>query len=588
MARDAVFRLAVRGMSRKGGERAVARTLEAAEARELAVDVRHGEVRFALPDGGSLAGVRSAVRAAGYTPGEAARRTADAGERPASPEVDGGVRPANEGDGSVPANVDGPPALRPESRRVRPPKRDPDAFDLVLVGSGAAAFAAGIEAVRRGARVAMVERGVVGGTCVNVGCIPSKLLLRAGTVRDRAQHPPYDGLGTSAGAVDLPRLIAAKDALVAELRRDKYERLIDHYGFTLLRGEGRFRDAATLEVDGRPVRGRAYVVATGRRPAVPEIPGLAAVDFLTGETLLSLRHPPEHLIVIGSGMIALELGLTVRLLGSRVTVLGRGTRLLPTEEPEASAALLRALEQKGIAFLLGARIGRVEEAAGRTRVLGEKDGQPFAVEGDALLVATGRRPNTEALSLERAGVAVGSRGEIVVDARLRTSAPHIYAAGDVTGLPPFVYVAAHAGAVAAENALGGERTAALEAVPRVLFTSPALARVGLTEAEARRMGRAVRTATLDLGQVPRAIVGRETDGVFKLVVDAPTGRLLGASVVAEDAGEVIAAATLAVRAGLTVRDLRETLFPYLTMAEGLKLAALAFDVDVRRLSCCAG
>ena len=482
--------------------------------------------------------------------------------------------------------------------------RGADEYDLGIVGSGAAAFAAAIEASQRGARVAMVERGVVGGTCVNVGCVPSKTLLRAAEVHFRARHHPFAGLQTQAGPVDMGLLVGQKNELVARLRREKYERLVDEYGFDLIRGEGRFVDAHTLEVvepgDGsaaparaaaptRTLRARAWIVATGASPAVPDIPGLEAVDYLTSTTALELRRVPEHLAVIGAGYIALELGQLFRHLGSRVTLMQRSPRLLKGYDPEIAAAVHQMLDEQGIEVLTGVRYVRVEGSPGGARVVLEVAGARRVVEADALLVATGRQPNTRSLRLDRAGVELGPRGEIRVDDRLQTTAPSIYAAGDVTLGPQFVYVAAYEGALAAVNALGaGDRRVDLGVVPRVTFTTPSIASVGMTEEQARAAGHAVRTSVLPLEAVPRALANRETRGVIKLVADGGSGRLLGAHVVADQAGEVIYAATLAVKAGLTIQDLRETLAPYLTMAEGLKLAALAFDVDVSRLSCCAG
>jgi mercuric reductase len=461
-------------------------------------------------------------------------------------------------------------------------------YDLAIVGSGGAAFAAAIRATELGARVAMIERGTLGGTCVNIGCVPSKTLLRAGELYHLAGQQPFAGLATRAEGVDLAALVAQKDALIAELRREKYEALIAAYGWDLLRGEARFRDARTLEVDGAAIRAARVLLATGAAPAVPPIPGLASVDYLTSTSALALTRRPDHLLVIGSGYVALELGQLFCHLGSQVTLMQRNPRLLPAFEPEVAAAAHAALVATGLRFLTGVRYERVERGADGIRVHLTRDGRPQVVAGDALLVAAGRAPQTAALALERAGVAVDARGAVRVDEHLRTTNPRVFAAGDVTLGPQFVYVAAYEGALAATNALtNAPQPRDLRVVPAVTFTSPAIATVGLTAAQAEAAGYAVKTALLPAAAVPRARVNHDPRGVFKLVADAATDRLLGAHVVADNAGEVIYAGVLAVKFGLRVADLVDTLAPYLTMSEGLKLAAQAFTRDVAKLSCCA-
>jgi mercuric reductase len=461
-------------------------------------------------------------------------------------------------------------------------------YDLAIVGSGGGAMAAAIAARDMGARVVMVERGTVGGTCVNIGCIPSKTLLRGSELYHQAGHHPFAGLGTSAGAVDMGAFVGQKDELVGRLRQEKYLDLVENYGWELVRGEARFEDGRTLRVGQRTIRAAKVVLATGGRPAVPPIPGLADVDYLTSTSALALTRLPEHLVVIGSGYVALELGSVFRRLGSRVTLLQRSRRVLNEYDPEVADAARAAFEEDGLAFLPGVQYDRVERTATGVAVRVTVDGQPRTVEGGALLVAAGRTPNTEALALDRAGIQLGERGEIAIDQFGRTSNRDVYAAGDVTLGPQFVYVAAYEGALAADNALRGNgRRIDLRLVPGVTFTNPAIATVGLTEEQARAAGHEVKTAILPAHAVPRALVNRDTRGVVKLVADATSDRLLGAHVVAENAGDVIYAAVLALRFKATVADLVDTFAPYLTMAEGLKLAAQAFGRDLAKLSCCA-
>ncbi|ANB61535.1 mercury(II) reductase [Anoxybacteroides amylolyticum] len=462
-------------------------------------------------------------------------------------------------------------------------------YDYIIIGSGAAAFASAIEARKYGANVAMIERGTVGGTCVNVGCVPSKTLLRAGEINYLVKNHPFAGLHMSIGAVDLAALIDQKNELVHDLRQAKYVNLIDEYGFTFIQGEAAFVDETTVEVNGGKLSADRFLIATGASPAIPNIPGLADVDYVTSTTLLERKEVPKRLAVIGSGYIGMELGQLFHHLGSEVTLMQRSPRLLKTYDREISEAVTQALINQGIRLLTGVSFERVEQDGNIKKIYIEIDGEKQVVEADELLIATGRTPNTATLRLEAAGVKTGSRGEIVVNDYLQTTNPRIYAAGDVTLGPQFVYVAAYEGAIAAANAIGGQnKKVHLESVPAVTFTSPAIATVGLTEQQAKESGYEVKTSVLPLESVPRAIVNRETTGVFKLVADAKTGKLLGAHVVTEHAGEVIYAATLAVKFRLTINDLRETLAPYLTMAEGLKLAALTFDQDVGKLSCCAG
>jgi mercuric reductase len=563
------LRMAVEGMTCTDCERHVERALQEAGATGVDVDFRRGDATFTVRGTPDEAALTAAVAATGYRPGavdpqRSAATVATTTYRPGAvePVAAGrrGTRPAGGGDGHR--------------------------YDLAIVGSGGGAFAAAITAVERGARVVMIERGTLGGTCVNVGCVPSKTQLRAGERFWHAGHQPFLGIRTRAEAVDLPALIGQKDDLVRGLRREKYADLIDEYGWELVRGEAAFSDPGTLRVGDRAIRADGLVLATGARPAVPPIDGLHQIDYLTSTSLLDLQRLPEHLLVVGAGYVGLELGQLFRHLGSRVTVMQRGERLLRESDPEISEAVHGFLTGEGIDAITGATFLRAEQAGGRRRLLIRVQGEERWVEGDALLVATERTPNTEALNLAAAGVAVGHWGEIVIDDRLRTSNPRVFAAGDVTLGPQYVYVAAHEGAVAAENALGGSRMVDLRAVPGVTFTTPAIATVGLTEEAARQAGRTPKASTLPLHAVPRALVNRDERGVFKVVADAQTDEVLGVHVVAENAGDVIYAGVLAVKFHLTVRDLTETFAPYLTMSEGLKLAAQTFGRDIAKLSCC--
>jgi mercuric reductase len=462
-------------------------------------------------------------------------------------------------------------------------------YDLLIIGSGGAAFSAAIKSAEYGARVGMIERGTVGGTCVNIGCVPSKTLLRAGEINHLAKANQFKGLQTYAGEVDLATLVNQKDELVSELRNQKYIDLIDEYGFDLIKGEAKFVDENTVEVNGQKLSAKRFLIATGSSPYIPTISGLEEVDYLTSTTLLELKTVPKRLTVIGSGYIGWELGQLFHNFGSEVTLIQRSERILKGYEPEISEVAEKALSEQGINFIKGTAINRVEQKGEIKTVYVTVDGKQKVIESEQLLIAVGRQPNTEELNLNAAGVSVGPHNEIKINEYAQTSNKNIYAAGDVTLSPQFVYVAAYEGKTVAENAIGGQnRKLNLEVVPSVIFTYPSIATVGLTEEHAKEKGYEVKTSVLPLDSVPRAIVNRETTGVIKLVVEAKSLKILGVHIVAENAGDVIYAATLAVKFGLSVEDLTESLAPYLTMSEGIKLAALSIDKDISKLSCCAG
>jgi len=457
-----------------------------------------------------------------------------------------------------------------------------DTFDLAVIGSGGAAMSAGIAARQRGASVVLVERGTVGGTCVNIGCVPSKTLLAAASARHGALHNPFPGAPTSAGSVDLAALVAQKDELTAQLRRAKYVDVADAYGFEIRHGDARFADAATLLVDGEPLRARAYVVATGAEPARPNVRGLDGISYLTSTTAMELDEVPESLVVIGGGYVGMEQAQLFAHLGATVTVVGR---LSPGAEPELRDVMRQVFVDDGITV--------VEEHASAVDQAGDHvvvtTSSGATVRGTDMLVATGRSPRTADLDLSVAGALCDERGFLVVDHAQRSTNPRIFGAGDVTGAPQFVYVAAAAGRVAALNALDADDQPAsvdYTGLPSVIFTRPQLASAGLTEAEALAAGYNCDSRVLGLYDVPRALANHDTRGAVKVVADADTGRVLGVHAVADGAGEMMLAATYAIRSGMTVDDLAATWAPYLTMAESLRIAAGLFRNEMPT-SCCA-
>ena len=468
--------------------------------------------------------------------------------------------------------------------------KDGDRLHVAVIGSGGAAMAAALKAVEGGARVTLIERGIIGGTCVNVGCVPSKIMIRAAHVAHLRRESPFDaGLSATTPTVLRERLLAQQQGRVDELRHAKYEGILEiNPAISLVRGTARFQDGHTLSVElaeggERIVAFDRCLIATGASAAVPPIPGLKDTPYWTSDEALASDTIPERLAVIGSSVVAVELAQAFARLGSRVSILARSS-LFFREDPAIGEAVTAAFRMEGIEVLEQTQASQVSHADGEF-VLSTNHGE---LRADQLLVATGRTPNTRGMNLEGAGVKLDQRGGVVIDQGMRSSAADIYAAGDCTDQPQFVYVAAAAGTRAAINMTGGEAKLNLDAMPAVVFTDPQVATVGYSEAEAHHAGIETDSRTLTLDNVPRALANFDTRGFIKLVAEAGSGRLLGVQAVTPEAGEIIQTAAIAIRARMTVQELADQLFPYLTMVEGLKLAAQTFTKDVKQLSCCAG
>lgn len=478
---------------------------------------------------------------------------------------------------------------RPLEENAHAPRAKDADFDLLVVGGGSTAFAAAIKASELGARVALVEQGTIGGTCVNIGCVPSKTLIAAAEICYNAAYTKFKGFETCPSPSEWQVVIRQKNELVSYLREAKYVKVLDaHPGVTLVRGRAELTGPREVSVDGKTYTSGKILVATGAQPWTPPIPGLAEAGYLDSTAALDLPELPRSMIVVGGGAIGLELGQLFARFGVRVTLVEGRPLIAAAEEPELSQALASVLAEERMRVLTGATVEQVNRQDGLYHVIVRAGGATEVIEAEQLLVAAGRRPNTGGFGLEHAGVTLGPAGEILVDRHLRTESPDVYAAGDCIGDPMYVYVAAYGGQLAAENALtDAGKVYDLSALPRVTFTDPQLASVGLTEAEARAKGLNVEATILPLEHVPRAQASRDTRGLIKLVRDRETRRLVGAHVLAAGAGDVIQEATLAIRFRLTTDDLLSTYHPYLTMVEGLKLAALTFSKDVAELSCCA-
>lgn len=461
---------------------------------------------------------------------------------------------------------------------------------IAIVGTGSGAFAAAIKAVEQGATVTIIEGAEdIGGTCVNIGCVPSKIFIRGAHIAHIQGHHNVEGLPLNSPTINRKAMMEQQQAWVEKLRYAKYESILEtNPGINLIRGMARFKDAGTLIVttkDGskKEIKADRVLLAVGASASVPNINGLKDTPYWTSTEALVADSIPQHLIVLGASVVALELAQAFRHIGAEVTVIARST-LLSKEDPEIGKALTKVFEDEGIKVMLNTSPDSVEY-----------DGKHFTlktnncdVKGDQLLIATGRAPNTAALELDKVAVKTEKRGGIIIDDHMRTNVENIYAAGDCTNQPQFVYVAAAAGTRAARNMTGDDVAIDLSVMPAVVFTDPQVATVGLTEQQAQDQGLDVESRRLDLENVPRALANMDTRGFIKLVAEKNSGRIVGCQVLATEGGEIIQTATLAIRNRMTIHDLADQLFPYLTMVEGLKLTAQTFNKDVKQLSCCAG
>ena len=472
-----------------------------------------------------------------------------------------------------------------------------DAFDFLILGSGSTAFAAAIRAADLGARVAMAERRALGGTCANRGCLPSKNLIEAARIVHEASHPRYAGLSPATVGVDFAALVAQKDDVVREYRAKKYASVADGLSdLELLEGDAAFVDANTVQIGDRRVTGDRILVATGSRPTIPAIPGLADTPYLTSDLLDAdeagrLTELPASLAVLGGGYIAVELAQMFSRLGSRVTIVAR-SGLLSGYEPELGRTLAEVFSAEGIEILAGSRVDHVRGDASGVELAVEQAGAGRVVRAERLLVATGRTPNTDTLGLERAGVAVDGDGFVTVNAQLRTSQSHVWAAGDVIGRQHRSQMATPVGArqgrIVADNAFADAGKAFDGAViPRAIFTDPPIAVVGETEAEVRARHYPAVAATTPLMYVPRAGAVHRTTGLVKFIASTIDERVLGVHVIGESAPEIIHEAAMAMKFKAGLPDFIDLIHVYPTMSEALKIGAQAFSRDVTKLSCCA-
>ena len=461
---------------------------------------------------------------------------------------------------------------------------------VAIIGSGSGAFACAIKAAEGGARVTIIEGAdVIGGCCVNVGCVPSKILIRSAQLAQQQRDNPFSGLKNHEPELNRSLLAQQQQSRVDELRGAKYENILgSNPALSLIKGYAKFKDAQTLIIikeDGseQELQADRFLIATGSTASIPPIDGLSDTPYWTSTEALFTEELPEHLIVIGSSVVATELAQAYIRLGSKVTLLARST-LLFSDDPLLGEGLTECLRKEGMEVLNQTQANHISHADNTFTLTTNKG----TITGDRLLIATGRHSNTCELNLDSIGIKTEKNGAIQVNTRMETSVANIYAAGDCSNMPQLVYVAAAAGSRAGMNMTVGNAELDLSTMPAVIFTDPQVATVGLTEEQAHELHIETDSRVLDMENVPRALANFETDGFIKLVAEAGTGRLIGAHILAHEGGEIIQSAALAIKNRLTVEDLANQLFPYLTMVEGLKLCAQTFNKDVTELSCCAG
>jgi len=463
-------------------------------------------------------------------------------------------------------------------------------YDFVIIGGGAAGFAAALKADELDVKTLMVNRGPIGGTCVNVGCVPTKYLLTSLELKKRALVNHYSGLGFTLKEFDFRKLLDGKDELVKKLRREKYEKVLEsleHVDY--INGSGRFKSNHRIVVDGREIKFKKALIATGAKPRILTIDGVEDVKdrILTHIEALEIEKAPDSVVIIGGRAQALEFAQIFARAGSEVTLLQRSIRIMPTAEPELAIELEDILGEEDIDVNTSVRIKRFERTENGVRVHAEVMEKEKTFEGEYVFFATGREPNTVGLGLENTDVKTDGKGFVIVDKTLKAG-ENIYAAGDVIGEPMLETVAAKEGFTAATNALEENKSVEMNyrVVPRVVFTDPQLASVGLTDGEAQRITRCS-CRTVEISNVPKALILGEEKGLIKMVVDAKTKEILGVHILAYNAAEMIHEAAMVIRNRMTVDKVIDTLHVFPTMSEAIKLAALSFKGDISKMPCCA-
>ncbi len=469
-------------------------------------------------------------------------------------------------------------------------------YELVILGNGAAAFAAAIKADELGKKTAMIKGGTVGGTCVNVGCVPSKRLLVSGEVIKNTRN---HNLGKNAIAqhdeeFDFVKIMEFKKKLVENLRYEKYENVLNKLkSVDLYEGIAGFISEKEVKIShaekNTVISGKTFIIATGASPSIPKLQGIDSIDYWTNVEGLEQERVPESLIVVGGRALGLEFAQMYNRLGAKVTLLQRSPSIIPEEEPEMSEALKLYLEEDGITIHTAVDLKSFEKDAKNNKVIvnAEVNGKQIMLEASSILFATGRTPNTKSLNVENAKIKLGTKGEIVIDSEMKTNNPNIFAAGDVTGEPMLESLAAREGTYAAENALlSSHKKIDKSVVPKVIFTDPQFASVGITEKEVIESLKACTCRVVRFTDVPKAIIMGDTRGMIKMVAHPKTHVVLGVQILSPMAAEIVHEAVMILKNGYRIEDVVDTIHVFPTMSEALKLVAQSFFRNIKDTSCC--
>lgn len=461
-------------------------------------------------------------------------------------------------------------------------------YDFAIIGSGSAAFAAAIKASELGKSVIIIEKGTLGGTCVNFGCVPSKTLIRAAEAKFKGEQIHFKGLSSGKVNVDFKKLVEEKDQLVKSLQSGKYQSVLDkNQNIKLINGEAKFNDRHHLSMRGHIISADKILISAGSESVIPPIKGIENVPYLTSKTAFELKELPKTLAVVGGGYIALEIAQMFSRLGTKVTIIQR-SEILFQEDNDISHWMTDYLRSEGIEILNHTTIHEVETSGDDVSVVLNRNEEQLSKDFSKILIATGRKPNTKNLSLELVGIETNTDGSIIVNEFGQTNIENVYAAGDVLSTPALVYVAAYEGNLAAENAFTeNSRKSNYDVIPWVIFSDPQIAGIGLNESQAKATGIEYDISILELTNVPRAIAARDTRGFIKLLRQTGTDRLIGARIVAPEGAELLMELSLMIKYQLPISEIAKEMHPYLTLSEAVKLAAQTFDKDIKSLSCCA-
>ena len=466
-------------------------------------------------------------------------------------------------------------------------------FDLIIIGGGSAAFSAAITAENLGLTTLMVNAGLpFGGTCVNVGCVPSKTLIRAAETAYHATHSNFSGIRPKGFDINFAQVIKDKKQLVKTLQQKKYMDVVsDFQHLQMVEGRAEFVDDKTILVNGKDTyTAIKFIISTGATTNVPDIEGLKEIGYFTNVSLFDLEEQPESITIMGAGYIGLEIAMAYNRFGTKVRVIEFTDRVLRTQTPDISEEIEKHMKNEGVEILPNFRAVKFQKSGSDTIIHCKcPDGSlTQLVEPGKIVVATGIKANTQKLGLDKIGLQLTQSGHVQVNELMETNLQNIYAIGDVANTPSFVYTAAFEGKIAVENAFTGSKNKTdYSSLPWVVFTDPQIAGAGLDEAQAAAQNIPFEVSKLTLDNVPRSLAANDTRGFIKLIRNTETDKLIGARIVAPEGGELIQQLSMAIKYGITVKELAESFYPYLTLGEGIKLAAITFGKDVAKLSCCA-